>query len=104
MRCIIARFAFNLTKADVQASMKGIKPETITGEFAIIGRRHYPVMQVGEVVTRQDRRDFNAAEVTRALRSLGFTCRVAPPAPPEPAAGPIAVETPAVLLGVPVSA
>ena len=75
MRCIIARFPFNLTKSDVQASMKGIKPELITGESVIIGRRHYPVKQVGEVITRQDRRDFSAAEMTRALLGLGFTCR-----------------------------
>jgi hypothetical protein len=77
MRCIIARFAFDLTKSDVQASMKGIKPELITGQSVIIGRRHYPVQQVGEVVTRQDRRDFSSAEVTRALLGLGFTCRSA---------------------------
>lgn len=41
----------------------------------IIGRRQYPVKQVGEVVTRQDRRDFSASEVTRAMTALGFTCR-----------------------------
>jgi transposase InsO family protein len=86
--------------------MKGIKPEVITGEFAIIGRRHYPVKQVGEVVTRQDGRDFSAAEMTRALRDLGFTCRtIAPPAP----AAAVAValtpsETAASLLGIPVTA
>lgn len=77
MRCIIARFPFELTKSDVQASMKGVKPELITGDSVIISRRHYPVKQVGEVVTRQDRRDFSGAEVTRALLSLGFTCRSA---------------------------
>jgi hypothetical protein len=85
MRCIIARFAFDLAKGDVEASMKGVKPETVTDEFVIIGRRHYPVKQVGEVVTRQDRRDFTAAEMTRALRRLGFTCRTtAPPASSAP--------------------
>jgi hypothetical protein len=84
MRCIIARFPFDLTKSDVQASMKGIKPELISGESVIISRRHYPVKQVGEVVTRQDRRDFSASEMTRALLSLGFTCRgaVGPNVPP----------------------
>jgi hypothetical protein len=30
-------------------------------------------MQVGAVVTRQDRRDFSAGEVMRAMRALGFT-------------------------------
>lgn len=75
MRCIIARFPFDLTKSEVEQSMKGIKPEPITGPLAIISRRSYPVKQVGEIITRQDRRDFSAGEVTRALTRLGFTCR-----------------------------
>ncbi|MDR6979981.1 hypothetical protein J2X68_006719 [Streptomyces sp. 3330] len=75
MRCVIARFPFELTKAGVLASMKGVKPEPVTGESVTIGRRRYPVKQVGQVVTRQDRRDFSAAEVLRAMSLLGFTCR-----------------------------
>ncbi|WP_037626368.1 SCO5918 family protein [Streptomyces aureus] len=82
MRCVIARFPFELSKAGVVESMKGIKPEPGTGESVIIGRRHYPVMQVGQVVTRQDRRDFSAAEVLRAMAQLGFTCRTLPKAAP----------------------
>ncbi|MFH8574137.1 SCO5918 family protein [Streptomyces sp. NPDC017993] len=78
MRCVIARFPFDLVKSEVQAAMKGIKPEPVTGECVIIGRRTYPVKQVGEVITRQDRRDFTAGEVTRALTRLGFTCRATP--------------------------
>jgi hypothetical protein len=35
-------------------------------------------MQVGAVITRQDRRDFSVGEVTRAMQALGFTCRAAP--------------------------
>ncbi|MFI9580928.1 SCO5918 family protein [Streptomyces sp. NPDC052236] len=99
MRCVIARFPFDFVKADVQALMKGIKPEPITGESVIIGRRSYPVKQVGEVITRQDRRDFSAGEVTRALSRLGFTCR----ATPEPVAAPVAtpLETASELLGSP---
>jgi len=75
MRCVIARFPFELSKHEVLASMKGIKPEAVTGESVLIGRRHYPVKQVGEVITRQDRRDFTSGEVTRAMSRLGFTCR-----------------------------
>ncbi|MFE2147230.1 SCO5918 family protein [Streptomyces sp. NPDC059456] len=81
MRCVIARFPFDLTKAGVLESMKGVKPETVVGESVIIGRRVYPVMQVGEVVTRQDRRDFSAGEVIRAMTRLGFTLRGLPEAP-----------------------
>ncbi|MGW6056328.1 SCO5918 family protein [Streptomyces sp. NPDC055189] len=75
MRCVIARFPFDLTKNGVLDAMKGVKPEPVTGDSVIIGRRHYPIKQVGAVITRQDRRDFSAGEVTRAMTSLGFTCR-----------------------------
>jgi hypothetical protein len=40
----------------------------------LIGRRRYPVKQVGAVITRQDRRDFTSGEVVRALTALGFAC------------------------------
>jgi hypothetical protein len=82
MRCVIARFPFDLSKSGVLASMKGVKPEIITGESVIIGRRHYPVKQVGEVITRQDRRDFTSSEVVRAMTRLGFTCHEQPETAP----------------------
>ncbi|MGN9793241.1 SCO5918 family protein [Streptomyces sp. OZ13] len=82
MRCVIARFPFDLTKSGVLESMKGVKPEPITGDFVVIGRRQYPVKQVGAVITRQDRRDFSAGEVVRAMTGLGFTCRSQVPAAP----------------------
>ncbi|MFF4318350.1 SCO5918 family protein [Streptomyces sp. NPDC001568] len=78
MRCVIARFPFDLTKSGVLESMRGVKPEQVVGESVIIGRRTYPVKQVGQVITRQDRRDFSAGEVLRAMTQLGFTCRVLP--------------------------
>ncbi|PWI43961.1 SCO5918 family protein [Streptomyces sp. ICBB 8177] len=78
MRCIIARFAFDLVRSEVEHSMKGVKPEPVTGASVTIGRRVFPVKQVGEVITRQDRRDFTADEVARALGRLGFTCHAAP--------------------------
>ncbi|MFD6333825.1 SCO5918 family protein [Streptomyces niveus] len=82
MRCVIARFPFDLTKSGVLESMKGVKPEQASGESVIIGRRTYPIKQVGQVVTRQDRRDFSAGEVLRAMTRLGFTCRGLPAAAP----------------------
>ncbi|MFJ4922777.1 SCO5918 family protein [Streptomyces sp. NPDC088725] len=99
MRCVIARFPFELVKSEVQQSMKGIKPEPITGESVVISRRSYPVKQVGEVITRQDRRDFTAGEVVRALTRLGFTCRTLPE--PVPEAAPTPVEAASALLGSP---
>ena len=42
MRCVIARFPFELTRGGVLESMKGIKPDPVTGASVIIGRRHYP--------------------------------------------------------------
>ncbi|MEI7030559.1 SCO5918 family protein [Streptomyces pratensis] len=78
MRCVIARFPFDLTRSGVLESMKGVKPEPVSGESVIIGRRTYPVKQVGQVITRQDRRDFSVGEVLRAMTQLGFTCRELP--------------------------
>ncbi|WP_326691648.1 MULTISPECIES: SCO5918 family protein [unclassified Streptomyces] len=103
MRCVIAHFPFDLFASEVQQKMKGVKPEPVTGASVIIGRRTYPVMQVGELITRQDRRDFSAGEVMRALTRLGFTVRALPPQPPveavpapavtpAPAADPISAE------------
>ncbi|MFD6917163.1 SCO5918 family protein [Streptomyces virginiae] len=102
MRCVIARFPFDLTKRGVLESMKGIKPEQVVGESVIIGRRTYPVKQVGQVITRQDRRDFSAGEVLRAMTQLGFTCRGLPRA-----AVPTRVLSPlqqaSTMLGIPVT-
>ncbi|TXS35006.1 SCO5918 family protein, partial [Streptomyces sp. t39] len=78
MRCVIARFPFDFTKSGVMESMKGVKAEEITGASVVIGRRAYPAKQVGQVLTRQDRRDFSADEVLRAMTKLGFTCRSQP--------------------------
>ncbi|MBT2414836.1 SCO5918 family protein [Streptomyces sp. ISL-12] len=102
MRCVIARFPFDLTKSGVLESMKGVKPEPVTGEFVIIGRRHYPVKQVGQVITRQDRRDFSAAEVLRAMSRLGFTCRALPEVAPARIESPL--QRASVMLGTPLSA
>ncbi|MFH8888592.1 SCO5918 family protein [Streptomyces sp. NPDC017949] len=102
MRCVIARFPFDLTKSGVLESMKGVKPEQVIGESVIIGRRTYPVKQVGQVITRQDRRDFSAGEVLRAMTQLGFTCRSLPRA-----AVPTRVLSPlqqaSAMLGIPVT-
>lgn len=101
MRCVIARFPFELTKTGVLESMKGIKPEPGTGESVIIGRRHYPAKQVGQVITRQDRRDFSAAEVLRAMTQLGFTCRTLSKVAPVRILG--SLQQASAMLGTPVS-
>lgn len=87
MRCIIAGYPFDLTVGEVQQAMSGVTPEPIVGESVRIGQRAYPVKQVGAVITRQDRRDFTAAEVVRAMTRLGFTCHSAPAPAPVPAPG-----------------
>ncbi|MBB1253393.1 SCO5918 family protein [Streptomyces alkaliterrae] len=97
MRCVIARYPFELTKSDVLASMKGVAPELVTAESVTIGRRRYPAKQVGEVITRQDRRDFSSGEVVRAMSRLGFTCHEHPEA--VPVAAPSALQTASALLG-----
>ncbi|MEV6578581.1 SCO5918 family protein [Streptomyces sp. NPDC051582] len=100
MRCVIARFPFDLTKSGVLETMKGIKPEPITGESVVIGRRTYPVKQVGQAVTRQDRRDFSVGEVLRAMTQLGFTCRGLPRAE-TPARGLSPLQKASAMLGAP---
>ncbi|MEV7240589.1 SCO5918 family protein [Streptomyces sp. NPDC093248] len=97
MRCVIARYPFCLTKSGVLASMKGITPELVTAESVTVGRRRYPVKQVGQVITRQDRRDFTSAEVVRAMTRLGFTCHTRPDA--APARVPTPLQTASALLG-----
>ncbi|MFI8233558.1 SCO5918 family protein [Streptomyces sp. NPDC085900] len=82
MRCVIARFPFDLTKNEVEQSMSGKEPEPVTGVAVTIGGRVFPVMQVGEVITRQSRRDFTSGEMRRALTRLGFTCHDAAPSTP----------------------
>ncbi|MFE2042541.1 SCO5918 family protein [Streptomyces sp. NPDC059477] len=82
MRCVIARFPFDLTKSEVEQSMSGITPEPVTGVSVTIDGQVYPVMQVGEVVTRLDRRDFTTVEMRRALTRLGFPCHESRPAAP----------------------
>ncbi|MEV5316706.1 SCO5918 family protein [Streptomyces sp. NPDC052687] len=87
MRCVIARFPFDLIKSEVEQSMSGIKAEPVTGLAVTINRRVYPVMQVGEVITRQSRRDFTSGEMRRALTRLGFTVHEAPAVTPSTSAG-----------------
>ncbi|MFJ9826742.1 SCO5918 family protein [Streptomyces sp. NPDC101160] len=100
MRCVIARFPFELTKSGVLDSMNGVKPEEITGESVTIGRRTYPVKQVGQIITRQDRRDFTAREVVLAMTKLGFTCRGLPRGT-APAHGPDPLQQASASLGAP---
>ncbi|MFI6563807.1 SCO5918 family protein [Streptomyces sp. NPDC050534] len=97
MRFVIARYPFDLSKSGVLASMKGVRPEIVTGESVTIGRRRYPVKQVGQVITRQDRRDFTGGEVIRAMTHLGFTCHARPDAAPVPVSA--ALRTASALLG-----
>lgn len=79
MRCMIAGQPFYLEAREVEAAMRDVEPEPLRGACAQVGGRWYSVMQIGAKVTGQDRRDFTGAEVSRALRNLGLTCRTAPP-------------------------
>ena len=101
MRCVIARFPFDFVASEVEALMANVKPEPATGPCVVIGRRTYPVKQVGEIITRQDRRDFTGGEVTRAMTRLGFTCHAAPTDAPAdvPPSGATAFQTASALLG-----
>ncbi|MGW2641283.1 SCO5918 family protein [Streptomyces sp. NPDC001348] len=99
MRCVIAQYPFDLTRDGVLASMKGVRPELVTGESVTIGRRRYPVKQVGRIITRQDPRDFTAGEVRRAMTRLGFVCHDHPEAAPVGVGGPSPLHRASALLG-----
>ncbi|MDX3228423.1 SCO5918 family protein [Streptomyces sp. ME19-01-6] len=101
MRCVIARYPFELTRSGVLASMKGVAPELVTAESVTIGRRRYPVKQVGQVITGQNRRDFSSGEVVRAMTRLGFTCHEHPET--APVGVPTPLQTASALLGGTVS-
>lgn len=73
MRVTIARQHFYFHAIEVEQAMNGTIPEPPIGTTVAIGGIRYPVMQVGAVLTRQDRRDFSAREVEQAMRMLGFT-------------------------------
>lgn len=79
MRCTIAGQSFYLQASEVETAMKKIEPEPVAGACVQVGRRWFPVLQVGAVLTGQDRRDFTTAEVTKALLRLGMDCRATPP-------------------------
>ena len=104
MRCVIARFPFDLTKSGVLETMKGVKPEQVIGESVIIGRRTYPLKQVGQALTHQDRRDFSAGEVLRAMTRLGFTCRGSLPRTAVPTRVLSPFQQASAMLGTPVTA
>jgi hypothetical protein len=75
MRVTIARRHFYFHRNEVEEAMNGVTPEPVTGVSVEIGGVSYPIMQVGAVITRQDRRDFSSGEVQRAMAALGFPCR-----------------------------
>ncbi|CAM5697338.1 putative protein OS=Streptomyces violarus OX=67380 GN=FHS41_002813 PE=4 SV=1 [Streptomyces violarus] len=52
---------------------------------------------MGQVITRQDRRDFTGSEVVRAMARLGFTCHEHPEA--APVRVPTPLQTASALLG-----
>ncbi|MQS06987.1 SCO5918 family protein [Streptomyces alkaliphilus] len=99
MRCVIARYPFDLSRNGVLASMKGITPEPVTGSSVTIGRHRYPAKQVGRVLTGQDPRDFSAGEVTRAMARLGFTCHEDPAAVAAAAPAPTPLQAASQLFG-----
>ncbi|MDX6355408.1 MAG: hypothetical protein QOF98_2311 [Streptomyces sp.] len=82
MRVTIARRHFYFHRIEVEQAMNAVVPEPVTGASVDIGGTTYPLMQVGAVITRQDRRDFTSGEVLRAMQALGFPVRTSPSAAP----------------------
>jgi hypothetical protein len=80
MRCTIAGQSFYLQASGVETAMSRVEPEPLAGACVQVGLRWFPVLQVGAVLTGQNRRDFTTAEVSTALARLGLDCRATPPA------------------------
>jgi hypothetical protein len=72
MRFILAGETFDLTKADVERSMRGVKPENVRTHAVEVNGVVYPVKQVLEKATGVDRADFISTTARRDLQKLGF--------------------------------
>ncbi|MFE1858052.1 SCO5918 family protein [Streptomyces anandii] len=72
-RCVIARHPFEPTENGAPASPKSAGPELVTGDSVTIGRRRYPIEQVGRVITRKDGPAFRSGGVLRAPSTRGGT-------------------------------
>jgi hypothetical protein len=79
MRCTIAGQSFYLQASEVETAMSRVEPEPVSGACVQVGRRWFPMLQVGAVLTGQDRRDITTAEISKALIRLGLDCRTTPP-------------------------
>ncbi|MCF2532011.1 hypothetical protein [Yinghuangia soli] len=63
--------AYDFSRADVEARMRGIAPDRITTYFMVIGGYHYPVKQVAR--TCMGVYDQQSRDSRRFLISAGFT-------------------------------
>lgn len=84
----IARQAYDLTRERVEATMRGVRPESIQAHYVIVGGRRFPPKQVIAEVTGLDRSAFISTQARRILERLDFTVgRVgSPPREPNPLA------------------
>ena len=64
--------ALELSRATVEASMKGVEPEPVRSHAVVVVGKRYPVKQVFAQATGLDRLDFTSAVARRHLDRLGF--------------------------------
>ena len=73
IRATIARHPFDLTRAQVEGTMRGVPAEAVRAHYVIVNGRRYPPKQVIAAVTGLDRSAFITTQARQVLERLGFT-------------------------------
>ncbi|TDO27528.1 hypothetical protein EV643_15612 [Kribbella sp. VKM Ac-2527] len=77
MRFIVGGRSFDLTREQVEESMRGVDPDPIRKHVVEMLNSVFPPKQVFEKATGFDRASFTTNEAQRVLVRLGFLCRTA---------------------------
>ncbi len=65
----------DLSREDVERTLRGVQPETIREHLVELNETVYPPKQVLGTVTGWERQSFTTQEAQRVLTCLGFVCR-----------------------------
>ena len=68
----IARHPFDLDRAEVERTMREVRPDPLRSHYVIVNGRRYPPKQVIATVTGLDRSDFITTQARNVLERLGF--------------------------------
>jgi hypothetical protein len=77
MRFVVGGEVHDLTREQVDRTMKGAQPEVIRKHLVEVRGTVFPPKQVFAAVTGRERGTFTTQEAQRVLTRLGFVCREA---------------------------